>query len=341
MIKVKVLNHNLYRNEPTFRPLTFIRDMLYTDYSIELTTSDDFDYMFIGMEDFLDKKKPLQESIDWGLENLSKITGDYFLFDGSDSTSLMGAYEVFEKSNAIYLFKNQLLSREDYKTPTAFNKWFFGSGSDLDLGYDISEDKWNRIKLNGFNLGYLLPEYRNFKPISDNKNIDICAIYQANHPHNEDHKVRNDLFYTKHRDGAWSILDNLKTEYDVRTAKLPYEEYIKVLHDSKLSLSPFGMGELCFRDFECMQWGTIIVKPNMNMVKTKPNIFIEDETYISVKPDWSDLEKKTKKVLGNYDEYSYIVNNFRQKFKEEYTLENLCLHWYNIFKDLPDIGEEK
>ena len=90
-----------------------------------------------------------------------------------------------------------------------------------------------------------------------------------------------------------------------------------------------------------MQWGTIIVKPNMNMVKTKPNIFIEDETYISVKPDWSDLEKKTKKVLGNYDEYSYIVNNFRQKFKEEYTLENLCLHWYNIFKDLPDIGEEK
>ena len=341
MIKIKILNFDKYRNEPTFRPLTFIRDMLYTDYSIELTTDDDFDYMFVGMEDFLDKKKPLQESIDWGLENLSKITGDYFLFDGSDSTSLMGAYEVFEQSNAIHLFKNQLLSREDYKKPTAFNKWFFGTDSDLDLGYDIPKEKWDRIKLSGYNLGYLLPQYRNFQPINKNKNIDLCAIYQAKHPHNEDHKVRNDLFYTKHRDGAWDILNKIKNEYDIRTARLPFEEYIKVLYDSKLSLSPFGMGELCFRDFECMQWGTVIVKPNMNMVKTKPNIYIEDETYISVKSDWSDLEEKTKKVLGNFDKYSYIVNTFREKFNEEYSLENLCLHWYNIFKNLPTIGEEK
>ena len=71
-------------------------------------------------------------------------------------------------------------------------------------------------------------------------------------------------------------------KYDVRTAKLPFEEYIKVLYNSKLSLSPFGMGEVCFRDFECMQYGTVIVKPNMNMVRTKPNIYIEDETYISI-----------------------------------------------------------
>ena len=136
MVKVKILNHHNGRNEPTFRPLTFIKDMLYTDYSIELTTDDDFDFLFVGMEDFIDKKKSLPESIYWGLKNLDKVTegGDYFLFDGSDSTSLMGAYEVFEQSDAIYLFKNQLLSREEYKKPTTFNKWFFGSGSDLDLG---------------------------------------------------------------------------------------------------------------------------------------------------------------------------------------------------------------
>ena len=78
MIKVKVLNHDKGRNEPTFRPLKFIRDMLYTDYSIELTTDDDYDYLFIGMSDFIDKEKPLKESVEWGLENLSKITGDYF-----------------------------------------------------------------------------------------------------------------------------------------------------------------------------------------------------------------------------------------------------------------------
>ena len=90
MIKIKILNPDFDRNIPTFTPLFRVKEML-RDYSINLTESDDFDYMFVGMSDFLDKKKPLQESIEWGLGNLSKITGDYFLFDGSDSTSLMGA----------------------------------------------------------------------------------------------------------------------------------------------------------------------------------------------------------------------------------------------------------
>jgi len=339
MIKIKILNHHKDRNEPTFRPLTFVREMLYSDYSIELTTDDDFDYMFVGMSDFFDKKKPLKESTEWGLENLNKVTqgGDYFLFDGSDSTSLMGAYEVFEQSDAIYLFKNQLLSRENYKEPTAFNKWFFGNGSDLDLGYDIPKDKWNRIKLSGYNLGYLLPQYRNFQPISKNKNIDVCAIYQANHNYSEDHKVRNDLHYTNHRKGCWDILDS---KFDSRKDKLPYQEYINVLYNSKVAISPFGMGELCFRDFECMQFGTIIIKPSMSMVKTIPNIYEDGETYISCKYDWSDLNETVDYVLSNFDSLNERINtNIREKFKKEYDYEKLCLYYYNLFRKLNEIGE--
>ncbi|MBC8427927.1 MAG: hypothetical protein H8D94_00490, partial [Candidatus Pelagibacter sp.] len=106
MIKVKILNPVTGRNEITFRPFLQLRDKL-NDCSIQITESDDYDFLFVGMHDFLDKKKSLQESIDYGLETISNISGDYFLFDGSDSTSLMGAYEIFEQSNAIYLFKNQ------------------------------------------------------------------------------------------------------------------------------------------------------------------------------------------------------------------------------------------
>ena len=78
----------------------------------------------------------------------------------------------------------------------------------------------------------------------------------------------------------------------------------------------------------------------MDKVKTKPNIYIEDETYISVDLNWSNLQEKVKKVLGNFDKYSYIVNNFRDRFKKEYSWETLCLHWYNIFSNLDDIKEE-
>ena len=253
----------------------------------------------------------------------------------------MGAYEVFEQSDAIYLFKNQLLNREEYKKPTAFNKWFFDSGSDLDLGYDISEDKWNRIKLSGYNLGYLLPQYKNFQPINKNKNIDVCAIYQAEHKYNEDHLVRNDLHYTNHRKGPWDMLNS--KSLDVRKDKLPYQEYINVLYNSKVAISPFGMGELCFRDFECMQFGTIIIKPSMSMVNTIPNIYESNDTYLSVMYDWSNLNETIDYVLSNFDTLNERINhNIREKFIEEYNYEKLCLYYYNLFRKLENvIGDTK
>ena len=277
-----------------------------------------------------------------GLENLSKITGDYFLFDGSDSTSLMGAYEVFEKSDAIYLLKNQkFYNREDYKTPYAFNKYFFGVGSDLDLSYDIPEDVWNRIKFTHINLGYW-NDYRNLQPISPNKNIDMCAIFNAEHSYNEDHKVRNDLHYTHHRKGLWDKLEPLKNKYNMLTEKMPFQEYIQNLWNSKISLSPFGMGEFCFRDLESMLVGTIILKPSHKKVDTLPNVMIDDETFIACKYDWSDLEEKIDYILSNFNELNQKINhNIRNMFLEKFTNENLCLYYYNLFSNLQNIDKIK
>ena len=249
----------------------------------------------------------------------------------------MGAYEVLDESKAIYLFKNQLLNREEYKKPTTLNKWFFGTDSDLDISYDISDRNWNRIKLSGWNLGYMLPQYRDFQPISNNKNLDVCAIYKAELPYNEEHKLRNDLYYTNHRKSAWNVLDS---KFSSKKDKLPYQEYINTLYNSKVALSPYGMGEICFRDFECMQFGTIIVKPNMNRVNTVPNIYEDDETYIAVDYDWSNLNEKVDYILSDFNNLNQKINtNIRKEFLEKYTYENLCMHWYEIFSNLDKINK--
>ena len=85
MIKVKVLNFTKDRNEPTFRPFRFIADRL-RDYSIEISVDNnlgDFDFLIIGMSDFWDMSLTLEDSVDWGLNNIESLTqgGDYFLFD--------------------------------------------------------------------------------------------------------------------------------------------------------------------------------------------------------------------------------------------------------------------
>ena len=333
------MNPDKDRNIPTFAPLLRVKDM-FRDYSIDITDSDDYDFLFIGMSDFIDKKIPLSESIEWGLENLSKITGDYFLFDGSDSTSLMGAYEVFEQSDAIYLLKNQKFrTKEEYKIPYAFNKYFFGSGSDLDLSYDISDDMWDRIKFTHINLGYW-NDYSKLQPMNNNKNIDMCAIFQAEHSYNEDHRVRNDLFYTKHRKGLWDELEPLKNKYKMLTERMPFQQYIQNLWNSKISLSPFGMGEFCFRDLESMVVGTVILKPSHEKVDTLPNMMIDNETFIPCKYDWSDLEEKIDYILSNFDEINEKINyNIRNMFLENFTSENLCMHYYKMFSELNNITE--
>lgn len=338
MIKIKIQNSNEGRNRPTFAPFLRAKNIM-KDYSIDITDSDDFDYLFVGMQDFIDKRKPLNESIDWGLENLNKIDGDYFLFDGSDSTSLMGAYEVFEQSNAIYLMKNQKLkTRQDYKKPYAFNKYFFGVGSGLDLSYDISEKMWDRIKFTHINLCYW-NDYSNMQPINNNNQIDLCAIFQNNHPYNEDHGFRNDVYYNNHRKGLSDKVKSLSNKYSMLTKKMPFQDYVNGLWNSKISLSPFGMGELCFRDLESMMFGTIILKPSHKEVDTLPNIMVDDKTFISCKYDWSDLEEKIDYILSNFKYINEKLNhNIRSLFNNNCTNEKLCLYYYNLFSNLDDIA---
>ena len=125
------------------------------------------------------------------------------------------------------------------------------------------------------------------------------------------------------------------------TEKMPFQQYVQNLWNSKISLSPFGMGELCFRDLESMMFGTIILKPSHKKVDTMPNIMIDNETFISCKYDWSDLEEKIDYILSNFNELNEKINhNIRNMFKEKFTNENLCLYYYNLFSNLNETEEE-
>tara|TARA_R110000824_G_scaffold389607_1_gene585777 strand:- start:2007 stop:3035 length:1029 start_codon:yes stop_codon:yes gene_type:complete len=341
MIKIKILNPDKGRNEPTFRPLRLVQQLLH-DYSIELTESDDYDFLFIGMADFINKKVSLQQSIDDGLDLLSNISGDYFLFDGSDSHSLMGSYEVFTQSNAIYLFKQQMhREKHRYAIPKAFNKWFMGSGSGLDLSYDIPNDIWNKIKLTGWNFGHNIPSHKNFEKINKNKSIDICGIFDLGGKEGFDHAVRNDMYYTDHRTQICNVIDKLSDKYNIVTSRvrIPWQEYMQKLYNSKILISPFGMGEIRQGDGEAMQMGTIVCKEDMSEYDFGANIWKENETYIPFKYDCTDLEESLVNVLDNYESHENLIENMRKEYMQQYDPHTLCRHWYNIFNNLESIKE--
>jgi len=338
MIKIKLSDNT---DVKCFGVLLYIKEML-KDYSIDITNSNDYDYEFVSGKEFVNLALPLQQSIDWGIENLSKKSGDYFIFHSGDSPQIMGAYEVFLESNAKCLFKKYLLTQEDYKIPAAIGKWFFGTGSVLDKGYDIPDNVYAKMKLQGYNVPMNWPWLQDLKEVNTNRDIDVCGIYRGILDIDVyDHEVKSDLLYTKHRKGSWDEIAKISNKYNIVTGNFPSQESEEILKRSKIGISPFGMGELCYRDMELTKWGCLIIKPDMDRVIAEPNWLRANETYIPVKLDWSDLNETVEKILNNFKDYQYIIENARKRMTERCSYENVCMHWYNFFANLDSIENEK
>lgn len=73
--------------------------------------------------------------------------------------------------------------------------------------------------------------------------------------------------------------------------------YLLELRASRLCFSPFGYGEVCWRDYEAVMCGAALVKPDMSHVETAPDIFLPDETYLPIAWDFSDLHDRVRYAL--------------------------------------------
>ena len=70
-------------------------------------------------------------------------------------------------------------------------------------------------------------------------------------------------------------------------------------------------------------------------------MMIDDETFIACKYDFSDLEEKIDYVLSNFNEVNEKINyNIRKSFTEQYSYENLCMYYYNMFSNLNGVENE-
>ena len=257
------------------------------------------------------------------------------LLDGQDSTSLIGAYEVFKESNALLLLKNSLLKdRSLYKQGSVLGRYYWGPGDYKLEDFDQYSDRivlsgvnwlsthWAGIKVQWYD--YLLP-----------KQYDVSAMFGYPTPLNYEHGIIQSEPYNSFRKPLMDIIENL----DYKVAKLDkgkrvsQQEYYNYVINSKIILAPFGYGEMAPRDLEAAMFGAVLIKPDMSYIDTNPNPYINGETYISCKHDYSDLNEKIEILLGDDKKRYYIIENARKKFKELYTPENIALNLYNILKN--------
>jgi len=99
--------------------------------------------------------------------------------------------------------------------------------------------------------------------------------------------------------------------------RVPQERYNEEIRNCKVTLSPFGWGEVCFRDFEAVLNGSLLLKPDMSHLETWPDIFVPGETYVPYGWDAKDLVEKGERFLADGTERARIVRNAYEAYESQ------------------------
>lgn len=128
------------------------------------------------------------------------------------------------------------------------------------------------------------------------------------------------------------IKEKLK-EY-IPTDKLSRKKYLNELGSSKITISPFGLGEITLKDFEVFLSGSLLLKPNIDHMETWPNWYQDNKTIITHDWDNSDLLEKIEYLKDNEQTRKEIAEtgqeNYRKYITSDWGNEAFCEHFQNM-----------
>lgn len=176
--------------------------------------------------------------------------------------------------------------------------------------FTVPSDFEKRLVLGpGFEYSPAINRLLQHPPSREHREIDLHARVAA----------RGSEWYTRMRSEAQTNADTLGERFNVtRGGRVSYSRYIEELRNSKLCFSPFGYGEVCWRDFEAMCTGSLLLKPDVSHLRVANDIFKPYETYVPLSWDLSDLSDKVAYYVKNGDERASIARNAYVSLHEIY-----------------------
>ena len=170
-----------------------------------------------------------------------------------------------------------------------------------------------------YNLPFLMDKNIKIKEFKNNRKFQISCRISSKY---------NDKVISWQREKAKRLLSKI-----CHTELISRRKYFKELLNSRITFSPFGWGEICYRDFEAIYSGSLLLKPSMAHVDTWPNLYLENKTYLSC--DW-DLENLIN-IINNFDQMksNEIIEKMRVKLYNSYLNNNSGAYKFmERFKDL-------
>lgn len=137
---------------------------------------------------------------------------------------------------------------------------------------------------------FLSPAFRRPRPPNpDRRPIDLHARIAVN----------GTGWYQAMRGEAAAAVTSLPGIATATGTGIGLVRYLRELRNSKICFSPFGYGEVCWRDFEAVAKGAVLLKPDMSHVRTDPDIFLPMQTYMPLCWDLADFDDKVQQLLDD------------------------------------------
>jgi len=140
------------------------------------------------------------------------------------------------------------------------------------------------------------------------REIDICGRVH----------VSPDSWLGALRAPAIAALESLARRWRVAVPRerVSQAAYDAELRAARICVSPFGYGELCWRDFEAIQAGCLLVKPDVGHIRTAPDLFEAGVTYAPVRWDYGDLEEVCARYLSDDNARIAVVEEGQRRLRE-------------------------
>ena len=106
-------------------------------------------------------------------------------------------------------------------------------------------------------------------------------------------------WYERMRTHAQAKVDALADVRVTPQGRIGKRAYLRELRESAVCFSPFGYGEVCWRDYEAVHAGALLVKPDMSHMETVPDVFVPGETYLPLRWDFADFEDVVRGALAD------------------------------------------
>tara|TARA_B100000989_G_scaffold276409_1_gene236653 strand:- start:138 stop:1289 length:1152 start_codon:yes stop_codon:yes gene_type:complete len=322
----------------------------------------DCDYIFVNNRFFTDNykfkllnkfrflKKFIYNKIRFNeiAEYLAKKNKNLIWFDLTDSAGTT-QFEVLphvKKYVKGQLYKDKELYRKNLFRNRFFSDYYqkkFKIENDIKFNFCKLEANYEQKVILGWNLGVA-----NFFDIINYSNLEklICLskfiflkdkkkLYNYSLRNITEHNKKFDLFFRLsnrknnekksihyQRQYVGEFLNN-RYNLDTFKNKMNHKKYLINLMNSKISVGCFGWGEICYREFEATRMGTAFVYPNLQYIKTWPDIFIDGKTYKSYELDFSNLQETIEFLLDNKNSRDEMVYNSQEILNGVYSNNGL------------------